>query len=41
VREKDRSNFCGFFQARSGGVNSEAKAKEDLRKAAESLFKKS
>lgn len=39
VREKDRSNHCEYFQA-GGGAGGGGKAKEDLLKAAEALFKK-
>lgn len=41
IREKDRSNFCGFFQPNTkvDGVPA-SKGKEDLLKAAEALFKK-
>lgn len=38
VREKDRSNFCDFFQPGSGGL--EADRKKELLSAAEALFKK-
>lgn len=39
VSEKERSNFCDFFKARSGSA---AKTeKQDLLSAAEALFKKS
>ncbi len=41
VREKDRSNFCGFFTVRVAGTGVGAKGgKEDLLSAAEALFKK-
>lgn len=40
VREKDRSNFCGFFQANSVGGASLSKTNDDLKKAAEALFKR-
>ena len=40
VVEKERSNFCDFFKPsdRAGGVN--GKTKNDLKAAAEALFKK-
>ncbi len=38
VKEKDRSNFCDFFQPRSGGGLVDEKAK--LKSAADALFKK-
>ena len=37
VREKDRANFCDFFQVGGNGPIDKAK---DLRAAAEALFKK-
>lgn len=40
VREKERNNYCEFFQARSGGVDSALKQKDALMSAAEALFKK-
>lgn len=39
VREKDRANYCDFFQLNSGRPDSGPK-KEDLLSAAEALFKK-
>ena len=39
VRDKDRSNFCDFFQAGSGDGGS-GPSKDDLLNAAEALFKK-
>lgn len=39
VREKDRANFCDFFQPGSGGVSA-VDQKKDLMAAAEALFKK-
>lgn len=39
VREKDRNNYCDFFQARSGGGKA-ADPQKDLLAAAEALFKK-
>lgn len=38
VREKNRSNFCDFFEPRTDG--SEQKKQLDLKAAAEALFKK-
>ncbi len=45
VKEKDRANYCEFFEAadqtRSGtGLDRSAQSKEDLRAQAEALFKK-
>jgi hypothetical protein len=40
VREKDRANFCEYYQPRSGDVDAANKAKNDLVSAAEALFKK-
>lgn len=40
VREKERSNFCEFFQPRLGGVDAQNKKAADLKAAAEALFKK-
>ena len=39
VREKERANFCDFFNAREGGLASSDKAAM-LKAAAEALFKK-
>jgi hypothetical protein len=39
VREKDRANFCDYYQPRTGGVDA-GQAKADLMSAAEALFKK-
>lgn len=39
VREKERANFCDFFQGGSSGGGG-ATRKEDLLSAAEALFKK-
>ncbi len=39
VREKDRSNFCDYFEPGSGG-RAVADKKKDLLAAAEALFKK-
>ena len=38
VREKDRSNFCDYFQLGSRGHSSKSN-KEDLKEKAEALFK--
>lgn len=38
VKEKERSNFCDYFQPRTGGVFKDEKDK--LKAAAEALFKK-
>lgn len=38
VQEKDRSNFCDYFQPRTGGAS--GKSNQDLKAAAEALFKK-
>lgn len=40
VREKDRSNFCGFFKVRSTDQSTAHSSKEKLFSAAEALFKK-
>jgi hypothetical protein len=40
VREKDRSNFCDYFQPAAAGGRTEADRQKDLRAAAEALFKK-
>lgn len=39
VREKDRANMCDYFEPGSGAGGA-AKTKDDLRAAAEALFKK-
>lgn len=39
ILEKERSNRCDFYRPRSSG-SSAAKAAEDLKAAAEALFKK-
>tara|TARA_B100000749_G_scaffold280891_1_gene280268 strand:- start:42519 stop:42812 length:294 start_codon:yes stop_codon:yes gene_type:complete len=39
VQEKERANFCDYFQLRSGKDNAGSN-KEDLLAAAEALFKK-
>lgn len=38
VKEKDRANFCDFFQPRTGGAVVDERAK--LKAAADALFKK-
>lgn len=38
VREKDRANFCDYFQLSTGG-KSNGPSKEDLKAQAEALFK--
>lgn len=40
VREKDRSNFCDFFDASGANSAGGADKKNDLLAAAEALFKK-
>jgi hypothetical protein len=40
VREKDRANYCDYFQPRAAGGADPNKAKQDLMSAAEALFKK-
>lgn len=40
VREKDRSNFCGFFTPSTGTAAQQGTAKESVLSAAEALFKK-
>lgn len=40
VREKERANYCDYFEPRTGGLSSES-TKDALRAAAEALFKKS
>lgn len=39
IREKDRSNFCDFFQPGAGHAN-KSNSSKDLLAAAEALFKK-
>ena len=39
VREKERSNFCDYFEALTDRASEDAK-KDDLKSAAEALFKK-
>ncbi len=38
--EKEKGNFCEWFQARTGGTIESGPAKVDLKNAAEALFKK-
>jgi hypothetical protein len=38
--EKEKGNFCEWFQARSGGSGSGAITKDQLKSAADALFKK-
>lgn len=40
VREKDRANLCDFFAPRKGGSESAQSKADQLRAAAEALFKK-
>ncbi len=40
VVDKEKSNFCEWFQAREGGVGGQAVSKESLKSVADSLFKK-
>lgn len=40
VREKERANFCEFYQVRTGSVDAQNKKAADLKAAAEALFKK-
>ncbi len=40
VREKNRSNFCGFFKPRTGDAKAQVSERDKLLNAAESLFKK-
>ena len=40
VREKDRANYCEFYQPAGGVSGSASTAKEDLLNQAEALFKK-
>ncbi len=40
VVEKERSNFCDYFKPKSGIGDANAKAREDMKAAAEALFKK-
>jgi len=39
--EKEKGNFCEWFQVREGGPNApQGKTKQDLKSAADALFKK-
>lgn len=39
--EKEKGNFCDWFRARTGGsINASAPTKNDLKSAADALFKK-
>lgn len=38
--DKEKGNFCDWFKARSGAVNSSGSSKTDLKSAADALFKK-
>ncbi len=41
VMEKERANFCGYFEPTTGrGPAAEASSAEDLRSAADALFKR-
>ncbi len=40
VREKDRSNFCDYFEPKRGGAGVKASAAADARARFDSLFKK-
>lgn len=40
VRDKERANFCEYFQLRKPGPLAGSPTKESLRAAAEALFKK-
>lgn len=40
VREKERSNFCGFFKAHTGALKNQMSDRDKLMSAAEALFKK-
>lgn len=39
IREKDRANFCDYYEA-SGSENGKRDSAKDLKAAAEALFKK-
>ncbi|MBY0315860.1 MAG: hypothetical protein K2Q26_10095 [Bdellovibrionales bacterium] len=39
VRDKEKANYCEYYQP-GGGAANEAKKREDLKAAAEALFKK-
>lgn len=38
--DKEKGNFCEWFQVRAGGAGAGGPSKQDLKSAAESLFKK-
>ncbi|HEY8279466.1 MAG TPA: hypothetical protein VIH99_07585 [Bdellovibrionota bacterium] len=38
--DKEKGNFCEWFQAREGGVGTGGPMKTDLKSAADALFKK-
>jgi hypothetical protein len=38
--DKEKGNFCEWFQPRAGGVGAGGPAKQDLKSAADALFKK-
>jgi hypothetical protein len=40
VKDKEKSNFCDYYSPRVGGVGSGGKTANDLKAAAEALFKK-
>ena len=40
VKEKDRSNFCDYFTPSHQGASEQEKSDNQLREAAEALFKK-
>lgn len=40
VVEKEKATFCEWFQPRSGGLGAGAPGKDQLKSAAEALFKK-
>ena len=40
IVEKEKANFCEWFQVNSGSVNSNAPSKDQLKSAADALFKK-
>lgn len=38
--DKEKGNFCEWFQAREGGIGMGAPSRQDLKSAADALFKK-
>lgn len=40
VVDKDRSNFCDYFNPRAGGTGSATASRDAMKAAAEALFKK-